>query len=124
MFSLQNKTKARLPKFDWLSVKNSVLGSKYELSLVFCGKAISRDLNKKYRNKNKPTNVLSFPNSKTSGEIFLDIDTAKAEALELKKPLNKWLPYLYIHGLFHLSGLDHGEKMDASEARFIKQYKL
>lgn len=124
MLELQNKTKKRLPKFDWQEAKNQVLGEKYELSLVFCGKALSKNLNKKYRNKDKSTNVLSFPNSKKSGEIFLDIETSKLEAKVLKKPFSKWLPYLYIHGLYHLSGLDHGKVMDKGEARLVKKYSL
>ena len=61
------------------AIKKEILGRKYELSLVFATPQKIQKLNKIYRNINKPTDILSFPLSKTSGEIFICKDEAKKE---------------------------------------------
>lgn len=93
-------------------VKDAILGKKYELSLVFCGNALSRKLNRTYRKKDKPTNVLAFPLSKTSGEIFIN-----TEHLDGFSTLE-----LYIHALLHLKGMRHSAKMNSEEQRFLKLF--
>src|SRR5204863_1603989 len=70
-------------------IKEKVLGKKYELSLVFISLAESKKLNRSYRKKNKPTNVLSFGLTKNVGEIFLSPLAKKDTA------------GLFIHGLCH-----------------------
>ncbi len=63
-----------VPKFfnnlPFEKIKDDILGKKYELSIVLVGKKRGRTLNKKYRNKDYATDVLSFEISKNSGEIF------------------------------------------------------
>ena len=103
----------------FLTLKDKVLGKKYELSLVFIDKKESKKLNKLYRKKDKPTNVLSFPISETSGEIFIDLDTAKVQAPEFGMNFKKFVKYLYIHGLLHLKGMDHGDTMEKAEKRLL-----
>src|SRR5436190_1008850 len=93
-------------------VKTAILGQDYELSLVFCTNPLSRKLNRIYRGKDKPTNVLAFPLSKTSGEIFINTDH-----LDGFSPL-----YLLIHGLLHLKGMRHGAKMNSEEHRFFNLF--
>ncbi|MFZ2484752.1 MAG: rRNA maturation RNase YbeY [Minisyncoccia bacterium] len=100
-------------------LKDSVLGRSYELSLVFVDRAFSRRLNSTYRGKDKPTNVLSFPLSKKSGEIFIDLDTAKKEAPKFKMTFEKFVTYLFIHGLLHLNGMEHGGKMEKAEKKLL-----
>jgi len=87
--------------------------------VVICADALSRTLNNKYRAKNKPANVLSFPLSKTSGEIFLNIKQASREARLYERTQSKHLEALFIHGLAHLRGLSHGKKMEVFEARLL-----
>ncbi len=100
-------------------LKNAVLSKKYELSLVFADKKLSRKLNRTYRGKDKPTNVLSFPLSKTSGEIFIDLETAKLEAKKFEMSFTNFVKYLYIHGLLHLKGMEHGDTMEKAEKKLL-----
>jgi len=105
-------------------IKNTVLGPKYELSLVFCTAKKIQELNKIYRNINKSTDILSFPLSKTSGEIFICKTETKKMAKEFDQTYENFLVFLYIHGLVHLKGYDHGPKMEKMEIKFRKQFKV
>jgi conserved hypothetical protein TIGR00043 len=70
-------------------------------------------LNKLYRNKDKPTDVLSFPiGEKVNGwlilgDVVISVDTAKRQAKELGYSLEEELKRLLVHGLVHLLGYDH-----------------
>lgn len=110
-------TKGRLPSLPFFDIKNEVLGKSYELSLVFGGSALSKKLNKTYRGKDKPTNILSFPLSENSGEIFIDVKKARSEADDFGTNFTIHVGRLFIHGLFHLKGLDHGSTMDKEEEK-------
>lgn len=123
-FDKKNTTKKSLPTFKWESLKDSILGKNYDLSLIFCGRSKSKKLNTLYRGKNYSTNILSFPVSETMGEIFIDLDTVASESKSNLQPFNDRLIYIYIHGLLHLSGLDHGKKMEDLEDKYIKKLKL
>lgn len=105
-------------------IKKVVLGSKYELSLVFITAAKIRQLNKTYRNIDKPTDILSFPLSKTSGEIFICKSEAKKEMIKFNRSSENFLLFLFIHGLVHLKGYDHGPKMEKMEQKFRKKFKI
>jgi len=91
-----------------------VLGlSKVELSIALVSDAQIKRLNKLYRNKDKPTDVLSFPiGEKVNGwlilgDIVISVDTAKRQAQELGYSLEEELKRLLVHGLVHLLGYDH-----------------
>lgn len=101
-------------------IQSAILPGEYELSFNFIGPARSRELNRKYRGKDKPTNVLSFPLSETSGEIFIDLATAKKEASGFGMSYKKFIGYLFIHGLLHLKGMEHGKKMEKEEKKFLE----
>ena len=60
----------------------------------------------------KTSNVLSFPLSKTSGEILICKAAAKPYTVE----------FLFIHGLLHLKGLKHGAIMEGEESRLLKRF--
>lgn len=107
-FSILNQTKKPLPRGPFLKLKEKVLGTSYELSLVFVGKRTSRALNRGYRGKDKATNVLSFPLSKTSGEIFIDLSFTEHSVI-----------FLFIHGLLHLKGMQHGATMEREEKKLL-----
>ena len=117
-------SKGRLPSLPFLNIKNEVLGESYELSLVFTENALSHKLNKTYRGKDKPTNVLSFPLSENSGEIFIDTKKAKDEAGEFGKNFRNHVGHLFIHGLLHLKGMDHGSRMDKEEEKIREIFDL
>jgi len=106
-------------KKEFSRLKDTVLGRSYELSLVFIDAKRSKELNKKYRKKNKPTNVLSFPLSKKSGEIFIDRVTARKEAKDFDMRVAEFVKYLFIHGLLHLKGMRHGSTMENAEKKLL-----
>ena len=122
--SIKNSTRRTLPKLEFDLIKKKALGESYELSLVFVGHTASRRLNKSLRGKDRPTNVLSFPLSKTSGEIFIDLAQAEKEHSKFDMNFKKFVAYLYIHGLLHLKGMEHGAKMEKAEKRLLSQFNF
>lgn len=71
------------------------------------------------RGKDKSTNVLSFPLSENSGEIFIDLATVKKELRKFDMSYTKLVVYLFIHGCLHLKGMEHGDKMTEAEQKFL-----
>lgn len=122
MLLVANKTRQKLPSIAWSQIAAKILGSNYELSLVLIGDKRSRALNKKYRAKDKPTNVLSFPLTVTSGELFLNLLQVKRECKKYHRSYSEHTLALFIHGLLHLAGLDHGSTMEAKERKFLKLF--
>jgi len=85
-----------------------------ELSLLLVDDAQMRELNRHYRGKDKPTNVLSFPQggedptgTNLLGDIVISLDTASREAAARNLTAHRHCRTLLIHGLVHLLGLDH-----------------
>ena len=74
------------------------------VSLVFIGPQLMMRLNKKYRQHDKVTNVLAFPEV---NEILICYQRAVAEAREQGHQLDRHLAWLLVHGLLHLFGYDH-----------------
>ena len=81
-----------------------------------------KGLNAQYRGKDKPTNVLSFPNDDSValpgepphlGDIMLARGVVEAEALDQNKSIENHIAHLVTHGLLHLVGYDHIEDEDA-----------
>jgi probable rRNA maturation factor len=123
-FQILNMTKDTLPRVSFAKIKEEILGKKYELSLVFCGNRKSKELNKIYRDKDYTPNILSFPLDKNSGEIFINPHVAKKEAKNFNKSYAKFIGFLFIHGLLHLKGMEHGSTMDKAEIKFCKKFNL
>ncbi len=121
-FNITNKTQANIPNVDFFGLKNTALGEDYSLSLVFIDEKESKRLNETYRNKNKPTNVLSFPLDKKSGEIFITLAVAKKEAKNFERGFTNFVAFLFIHALCHLKGYDHGSTMERAEQKLRKQF--
>ncbi len=124
MLRITNETKGKLPRLPFVKIKNAVLGKNYELSLVYIGNKASQRLNKTYRGKNTPTNVLAFPLDKTEGEIFIDLKKSRADAPLFERPYSNFLGFLFIHALLHLKGFNHGSKMERKEATIMKRFDL
>lgn len=106
----------------WQKIAQSTLPKNYELSIIFIGDARMRTLNRTYRNKDKPTNVLAFPIAETSGEIYLDIPYIKRESSKYEHSPSVHLDFLFIHGLLHLAGYDHGDAMEREEEKLMKKF--
>lgn len=120
-----NKTrdKAFGLSFSLLSkMKDGILGEKYSLSIAYVSEKTSKEFNTLYRNKNKSTNVLSFSLDKKQGELIICPKVVKSEFKKFNRKLPNFLGFLIIHGMLHLKGLDHGDKMEKLEAFFEKKY--
>jgi len=119
-----NKTKGKFPNLPFLLIKNKILGLKYNLSIIFINPAFSKKINFQYRNKNKATNILSFPFSKKEGEIFLCLDIIKKEQKKFNKKIDELVLFLVIHGMLHLKGMQHSSIMEKAEKKYFAQFKL
>jgi probable rRNA maturation factor len=107
-----------------MKIKDFTLGKKYNLSLVFENKKRMLLLNKIYRNKNKTTDVLSFPLEKTKGEIFICLSECKKEAKKFGRDFENFVLFLFIHALCHLKGMTHGSKMEKEERKIREKFKV
>jgi probable rRNA maturation factor len=86
-----------------------------EISLVLVGENKIKEINRKYRHKNKPTDVLSFEDL---NEIFICPEIVKKQAKNLKAPAKNELARVLIHGILHLAGYEHEKsKKEAEEMR-------
>ncbi|MCC6949207.1 MAG: rRNA maturation RNase YbeY [Bradyrhizobiaceae bacterium] len=90
------------------------------VSVVLTDDARMRALNRAWRGKDAPTNVLSFPAAEDPheaarflGDIVLAIETIEREAADECKPLSQHLAHLAVHGTLHLLGFDHERDEDA-----------
>jgi probable rRNA maturation factor len=123
-FTLQNKTKGRLPRLPFVRIKEIVLGTEYELSIVFVTPALSRKLNRTHRGKDYSTNILSFPLSMTSGEIIIEPKKVRADAPDFDMDYKTFMGFLVIHGMLHLKGMEHSSTMTKAEKHFMKKCGL
>lgn len=119
-----SSTVSSYPKLPYEAMADEVLGKKYEVSLVFVGPARARAINRQNRGKDYIPNVLSFPLTKHEGEIYICPTVARKEASKFEMTERGYIGYLFLHGLLHLKGLDHGAKMDALEQKFKIHFKL
>jgi len=94
-------------------IKDAILGRRYDLSVAFVSvPEMRRAMRYKKSRTTKVSNVLSFPLSKTSGEILICKAAAKPFSVE----------FLFIHGLLHLKGLKHSATMEREEDRLLKRF--
>lgn len=105
-----------------------------DIVVLLCNDAEMRSLNAEYRNKDKATNVLSFPAPKSMrikgvlehlGDMALGLETCVREAAEQGKTLKNHVTHLSIHGALHLLGYDHqtddeAERMETLERDILK----
>lgn len=119
-----NKSKGKLPRLPFDQMKETILGKKYELSLVFIRASEIKKLNKIYRNIDTATDILSFPLDTQGGEMFICLTEAKKEAVKFDRSFENFLAFLFIHGLVHLKGYDHGRAMEKLEIKYQKKFKI
>ena len=104
-----------------------------EISLVLADDDFVHILNRDYRGKDKPTNVLSFENADKppqgqpwlAGDIIIAYQTVLKEAKDQDKTFCAHLAHLLIHGTLHLQGYDHlnarqAKKMESLETKIMK----
>lgn len=97
-----------------------------EVSFLFGDDARIRDLNRQFRGKDQPTNVLSFPGPEPLesalflGDIALAFETIGCEAREQGKSLQDHSRHMIVHGFLHLLGYDHEDDAEADEMEAVE----
>jgi probable rRNA maturation factor len=122
MLEIRKTSLGPMPPIPFEKLARAALPSRYELSLVICGDALAQEMNETYRKKRYAPNVLSFPLTKTEGEIFLNAPRAKREAKLYGMSFSDRLAHLFVHGCLHLKGLAHGRIMDSNERRILRRF--
>ncbi len=111
-----------IPNVPVLNIKEKILGKKFNLNLIYCSPNKSRELNRTYRDKDYPTNILTFPLSESEGEIYICRSVARAGHKEFDMSYAKFLTLLVVHGMLHLKGVDHGEAMEKLEHDYTEKF--
>ena len=146
MIEVNNLTQAAVNENLLKKVAQDILKNekkeKLNLSVALISPAEIKKLNKRYLKKDKPTDVLSFPESpnsqKTStpkelqalGEVLICPQEVKNNSLELNRSFEEELGRTLIHGILHLLGYNHeesekkAEKMDKRQNYYLKKYFL
>ena len=122
-----------------LAAAEAVSTPRIELAIVLSDDSAIRALNRDWRDKDAPTNVLSFPAARPGtrpgkarsaspyiGDIVIAYQTTAREAVAEGKPFNHHLAHLAVHGFLHLLGYDHesdrdADKMERLERRILKR---
>jgi len=112
----------QLPSLPFLSIKEKILGKNYSLTIIFCTPEESKLRNKTYRDKDYPTNILSFPLDKNEGEIYISLATARKDAKNFDMSYQKFLHLLIIHGVLHLKGHEHSSTMEKLEDSYLNKF--
>jgi probable rRNA maturation factor len=109
----------------------SELASGRPFCCLISGDADLRRLNRQFRKKDYATDVLSFPASDAQtehlGELAISIDRARAQAADLGHSVDEELRILMLHGVLHLTGMDHERdkgRMARAETRWRKRLGL
>lgn len=108
-----------LPRVPFLALKDKILGTKYSLSISFVSPAIAKQINMERRQKDYIPNTLSFPFTKTSGEIILCRSVMRAQYKDFDMDYDTYLLYIVIHSMLHLKGYDHGSTMERKEQQLL-----
>lgn len=104
----------------------------FEVSVTLTDDARIRRINKDWRDKDKPTNVLSFPAAEVPdgvtpvplGDIIVAFETVAAEALDEDKALADHFTHLIVHGTLHLVGFGHEDEEEAEEMEDTERHIL
>ena len=119
---------------NWLLAECGV--QEKSLSLLVTNDEEIRQINAQYREKNQPTNVLSFPFADGAdaslallpvhelGDIIISVETALRECIEYKQTLHERMSWLVVHGLLHLMGYDHERSERDEKEMFDKEKSL
>lgn len=116
------RKRGEIPPLPFLPIKEKILGTNYNLTVIFCSPKESQEKNKTYRNKNYPTNILSFPLSDHEGEIYISLSTSRKDAKNFTMGYEKFLHLLLIHGCLHLKGHDHSSTMEELEEKHLQYF--
>jgi len=134
-FSVSNKLENKLNQaFTLICNEENISNCSVNLKIIDNNEI--RELNKKYSNKNSPTNVLSFTNEDISksvtgdlGDIAISYEYVKEESNEQNKKFDDHLIHMLIHGIYHILGFDHknnkmADLMENKEVKLLKQLNI
>lgn len=97
------------------------------MQIIFVSKDEIQEINRTYRDKDKVTDVISFPNDEelddSVGDIFICLDRAREQASEYGHSFEREVGFLSVHGYLHLIGYDHETKEQEIEM-FTKQEEI
>lgn len=130
VYVLNRQRAVRLTRRQWNRFAGRVLeelgASHRDISLVFVSDATMRRLNRKFRGKDRPTDVLAFPCDPIGGmdldylgDVVISVETARRQAAAHRLRLERELKNLIIHGVAHLCGYDH--ETDTGEMRRLER---
>lgn len=118
---------------QWLEAAISPFQAEAEVTIRIVDASESQQLNLQYREKDKPTNVLSFPfqcppgiELPLLGDLIICAQVVAQEATEQGKTVNAHWAHMVVHGCLHLLGFDHindddAEEMEAEEILILQQ---
>jgi probable rRNA maturation factor len=135
-----NVTVEEVPPPSWiagakkyiLKVLQFLKKDKWDISILFCGNNCIKSLNGRFRNRDEPTDVLSFVMGETErgrylpGDIVISLETLEENAASFKVHPDEELRRLLVHGILHLDGMDHetneeGEPMLQLQEKILAQ---
>lgn len=103
----------------------NLISSNLYISIILTNPSNIKEINKKYRQIDKETDVLSFPmfekeeleNYKSNiienlGDVIISIERVKEQSIEYEHSFERELSYMIVHGFYHLMGYDHMEEND------------
>jgi probable rRNA maturation factor len=109
----------------------AVSTSEGELAILLTDDSAIHTLNRQWRGRDEPTNVLSFPGPEPQpdtpvllGDIVIAYDTVAREALAEDKPIRHHLAHLAVHGFLHLVGYDHETDKEAQAMETLETVVL
>jgi len=137
---LNNDTQQEIPSLEqferWVNAVVKHHGKYFQVSIEIVDKQTSQDLNNTYRQKDKPTNVLSFPlelpdfvEEDLIGDLAICVEVVEEEAKQQNKTLSNHWAHLTIHGCLHLLGYDHiqddeADIMENLEIQLLEQLAI
>ena len=133
--NIEVRNRQRKHKMDYHMIKNSskvILSfcglSNIELSILIVNNTAIKELNKKYRGIDRPTDVLAFPMgevSKLLGDVVISMEKIYSQAAERGHSPAQELKILLTHGILHLLGYDHeGTRLEAQRMRRKENFIL
>lgn len=120
---LEDDVESLVSELLQFALKEEKMTGDIEVSVTFMSDEAIQVVNKEYRGKDTPTDVISFALEEMGegelqiikdqnmpiilGDILISVDTAKRQAVEYNHPLIREIGFLALHGLLHLLGYDH-----------------
>ncbi len=123
---------ANIKKVVKMTVEEEYPENLFEVSVTICNDEYIHKLNKEYREKDKSTDVLSFPILEFDtpevmtllGDIIISVDTASRQAEEYGNTLERELCFLSVHSSLHLLGYDHEISEEEEKYMISKQKEI